>query len=1001
MSAYTSSPLRRNHLCTALCLALALPGAAYAQSADQPPQEKKNTSEQVQTQENDEKKTTDLDKIVVTGSLLRRVEYDSISPVQVITADTNVAVGQISTAEFLQKSSIAAGTTQLNTTFGNFVTEGGVGAQSIDLRGLGASRTLVLLNGHRPGPAGTRGQVGAFDLNVIPASVVQRIELLKDGSSSTYGSDAVAGVVNMITRKDIDKPEISIQGRLPFIYKDHGTNTNVGDGGEVFNISGATGFNFDNGSIVVAADYFKQHPLELKDRDYLSCTKPLVRNQNGEFIERQDVSIYAGTEYEGCASSWYSTVANAWTGEYLDPQYDGSGKLVWVPEIFTNYDPLNPQIGQAKNSNPAVFPGYDSGYVIQGLERYSLYASSSFYFGDVNWNTEVLFNRRQSKQKSWRQFFPNIYAAPLNSPMRGAGYYYANNPEYVNTFTPEGFSMPIIPFASDTDVTVDFYYLNTSLDGLFSFTDTWAWAANLSHSRSEGKYSGLGIDASKSGDWSYSDSAPTINYFEPCILLGTCMNKIIDAIGVWHTGSTVYKQTVFTATATGELFNMPAGAVSTAIGVEYRQFSIDDQPSEMSRNGLLWGSSSAQQTKGEDKVKEVFAEIEVPLLKDLPAVKSLTFNGSVRAFDYDSVDESADPVWKVGLGWQIVPSLRLRTTKGTSYRAPGLYELYLGNQSSFVGQTAIDPCIRWGNSDHEYLRANCAAAGIPDNYTGLPSSSATVYQGGGLGFLKPETSKAFTAGLIWTPEFANFSVALDYFRYEVKDQIGELDANTIVSSCYGSEAYPNQFCDMFTRNPANAPQGAYNIDEVFATYVNINRQKVSGYDLLARYEGDFNIGQLTVESQVTYTKEDIYELFDSPLAGGATISDFVGGIGRPQVVGNGTARLKRGDVTYSYGLDYVHATKRLTPLSASGIYTYAGWRDAVADTRADSRLYHSASVQWSFPKYDFMLGIANLTDKKPDVISSATGTRLGNVPINSTQYDLLGRQLFGKVTFRF
>lgn len=981
-----------------LPLFLAVAGCLYGTSAI--------AQEQIQEDEQQEQATetremAELDRITVTGSLLRRVEYDSISPVQVITAETNMAVGQVSTAEFLQKSSVAAGATQLNTTFGNFVTEGGVGAQSIDLRGLGANRTLVLLNGHRPGPAGTRGQVGAFDLNVIPASVVQRIEILKDGSSSTYGSDAVAGVVNLITRRNIDRPEISIQGRLPFLYDDGRNSRNFSDGGEVFNVSGATGFNFDTGSIVLAADYFKQHPLKWKARDYLRCPRALVRNANGDLIDRQDVSIHAGTDLDGCTPSWYSTVANAWTGEYLDPFRDADGNLYWAPEIFSNYDPANPQLGQARTSNPGIFPGWGDGYAQQGLERYSLYGSSSFSFGGINWNTELLYNRRNSEQRSWRQFFPNIYAAPVGSPQRASGYYYANNPEYVNTFTPEGFSMPIIPFPSDTDVSVDFYYINTSLDGLLGFTDTWAWETNLSFSRSDGEYSGLGIDARRSGDWSLSDSAPLINYFEPCILLGDCMDTIVDTIGLQHTGRTIYDQTVFTAVATGELFQMPAGAVGSAIGVEYREFSIDDMPSEASREGWLWGSSSAQQTKGKDKVREAFAELEVPLLRGLPGVESLTFNGSVRVFDYDSVDESADPVWKAGLGWQIVPSVRLRATKGTSYRAPGLYELYLGDQSSFLGQTSIDPCINWERSDHPFLRANCAAAGIPEGYTGLPSSSATVFQGGGLGVLRPETSKAFTAGLIWTPAFANVSVALDFFEYEVNDQISEIGAGTILGSCYGAEVYPNQFCEMFTRNPGDAPQGAYNIDEVYASYVNINRQKVSGYDLLTRYESDLNIGTLTMEAQATYTKQDVYQLFDSPLAGGETISDYIGGIGRPKLVGNLVARLKRGDLTYSYGLDYVHATERLTPLNPTGPYSYAGWPNAVADTRADRRVYHSVSMLWNFPKYDVMFGIANLTDRKPDTISSPTATRIGNIPLNATQYDLLGRQLFGRLTYRF
>ena len=960
--------------------------------------------EQVEEQEQQEQATTqqeatELDRITVTGSLLRRVEYESISPVQVITAETNMAVGQVSTSEFLQKSSVAAGTTQLNTTFGAYVTEGGVGAQSIDLRGLGANRTLVLLNGHRPGPAGTRGQVGAFDLNVIPASVVQRIEILKDGSSSTYGSDAVAGVVNLITRKNIDRPEISIQGRLPFLYDNGRNSRNFSDGGEVFNIHGATGFNFDSGSIVLAADYFKQHPLKWGARDYLACPRPLVSNQDGADIQREDVSMYAGTDLEGCLPSWYSTIRDSLTGVYYDPFRDAAGEIYWDEEIFSNYDSNNPQLGQGMTSNPGIFPGWRDGYAQQGLERFSVYASSDFAVGALNWKTEALWNRRKSEQRGWRQFFPNIYAPAPGSPYRDAGYFYADDPDWVNPYY-SGLTGPIMPFTSNTDVTVDYYYINTGLDGLLSFTDTWAWEANLSFSRSDGEYTGRGIDARRSGDWALSDSAPTIDYHEPCILLGTCIDKLDAAVGITHTGKTVYDQTIFRALATGELFNLPAGAVGAAIGVEYRDFSINDQPSEASRNGWLWGSSSAQETRGEDTVKEIFAELEAPLLRGLPGVESLTFNGSIRAFEYDSVDESADPVWKMGLGWQIVPSLRVRATKGTSYRAPGLYELYLGDQTGFLSQLSIDPCIDWGNSDHPQIRANCAAAGIPEDHLRAgPSSSATSYQGGGLGFLNPETSKAFTAGLVWTPAFANFSVALDYFEYEVRDQIGELGAGTIIASCYGSEVYPNNFCDMFTRNPADHTTEPYQIDEVWATYVNINRQKTSGFDLLANYERDFNFGALSVVAEATYTKRDIYQQFDSPLAGGSTISDYIRGIGRPQLVGNLAARLTRDDVTYSYGLDYVHATRRLTPLAN---YSYAGWPDALHDTRAERRIYHSASVQWKLPKYEFMIGMANITDRKPDTISSTAGyNRLGNIPLSSTQYDLLGRQLFGRLTYKF
>ena len=131
--------------------------------------------------------------------------------------------------------------------------------------------------------------------------------------------------------------------------------------------------------------------------------------------------------------------------------------------------------------------------------------------------------------------------------------------------------------------------------------------------------------------------------------------------------------------------------------------------------------SSAVTTKGDDNVKEIFAEAEVPLLKGKPMFESLSLNLSARAFDYASVHDD-DFVWKAGLSWQINPTVRLRATKGTSFRAPGLYELYLGNLSGFLAQTSIDPCLKWGESNNDFLKANCAAAGIPADYnaTGGP-----------------------------------------------------------------------------------------------------------------------------------------------------------------------------------------------------------------------------------------------------------------------------------------
>jgi len=194
------------------------------------------------------------------------------------------------------------------------------------------------------------------------------------------------------------------------------------------------------------------------------------------------------------------------------------------------------------------------------------------------------------------------------------------------------------------------------------------------------------------------------------------------------------------------------------------------------------------------------------------------------------------------------------------------------------------------------------------------------------------------------------------------------------------------------------------IEEIHAQYININRQKIRGYDLLTRYQDDFAIGKLTIESQFTYLTEDATVLFDSPLEGGTTIENEVGAIGRPKLVGNLITSLKRGDFTWTWGMDYIHGTKRLTPLSANfgNNPPYFGFEGAVYDTKMKRRLYHHISMMYEQPKWEMLVGVRNIFDAKPDVISGGIrGDMIGNFPVSATQYDLFGISLFARVNYKF
>jgi iron complex outermembrane receptor protein len=943
---------------------------AWAQEEAETEQEAQGSSEEI------------TDRMTVTGSLLRRDEFTSSAPIQVITADTQVQLGQVDTAEFLQGSSIAAGSTQLNNQFSGFVIEGGTGVNSLSLRGLGAQRTLVLLNNRRPGPAGTRGQVGAFDLNVIPSSILQRAEILKDGASSIYGSDAVAGVVNLITRRSVDRPELTVSTSMPFE-----------SGGETYSVSGAYGWNFDRGSVVVAGEWQLREELMTADRDFLNCPQDLFTDRLGNSIDREDRSILAGTALEGCDNLYANTVLDALFGDRYIPSPDGVTEGLipgYRPRANGRYD--DPE-GQAFYEDVLNFDFYNRS-AINRQERVSVYASSDIsldLFGGTQWNTDWLLNRRETESRGWGQFFPLIGGATSAIP----SFSYADDPDFVAP-VPSGLAQPVMPYPNFASIQVDYLYVATGLEGDLPFGDNWAWSFDMSYTRSDGDYTNSGIQASRSGDVRFDDSPPVVDYFSPGILSGADVDELVAAVGAISKGNTIYDQFVATAVATGNLLELPAGTVGVAMGAEYRTFSIDDQPSELSINSDLWGQTSALVTEGDDSVSEIFAEVEVPLLAAVPFAEFITLNGSARAFDYDSA--GSDSVWKLGLNWQINPSLRLRATEGTSYRAPALYELFLGNQTSFLDQSAIDPCIDWGESTNDNIRTNCAAAGIPSDYAGGPSS-ALIISGGGIDVLQSETSEARTAGFIFTPTFMDVSIAVDYFEIEVNDQIGQLGGDSILFGCYSGDNFPNAFCDLFDRNPDDGSVTALQIDNVRDSFININRQSTKGVDLSVRYDRGFTFGDLLFEANGTWVFEDIVELFDPSLDSGFDTDDLNGSIGRPKFVANGRFAFERGDWTYTWGLDYVRRTSEEEFIDAET--TYFGFSNAVRDIVADDRLYHSISVFYEQPKWSVLLGITNLLDDEPPVVTDGVVARRGNIPLNATQYDLRGRTAFARFNYRF
>jgi iron complex outermembrane receptor protein len=950
----------------------------------------------------------DSDRVVITGSRITRDAFTSTSPIQVITAEQSTLEGLVDTSEILQGSSIAQGSLQLNNQFGGFVVEGGPGINSISLRGLGAQRSLVLLNGQRPGPAGVRGQVAAFDLQVVPDSIISRVEILKDGASSIYGSDAVAGVANIITRTSIDKPEFNIQ-----------YNATEQGGGNTLSVNGAIGFDLLGGNIMLAAEYEDRDPLKFGDRSYLACAQDLAYDATtGQRIDRRDRSILQNTSLADCNNIYFNTVIVGATRYIPSPDGVTTGPIAgYRPRTNRTYDcnltiPGTQRPPNCGGTLPAVYAanGFTAYYedvlndqrflesdAIAGVERYSLYGKSNFtldILGGIDWTTEVLWNRREFARQSVRQFFPNIgpnAAYDVPGTFGSAG----------NSVFPTAIALPVTIWPSNSEVDVDYLYANTGFTGDFLLPG-WTWNLNASFSTSDGEYRGNQIRVETAGDYALarpSDglyAAPNYNPFDPAFLSGNYSQAVYDLLTAESVGNTTYDQTVVTGYVSGDLFELPAGPLGIAIGGEYRQFEIDDVPDPRASNREFWGTTSAGRTAGEDTVVEGFIEANVPLLRGLPFVEELTLDGSTRYFDYDSYGE--DSVWKAGLNWQVIPSVRLRGTKGTSYRAPALYELYLGNQTGFLGQLGIDPCVDWGNSTNPNIQANCAAAGIPSDYSAAGSSSALIITGGGLGVLEAETSEASTLGVIWTPDFINLSLAVEYFDITINDQVAQLGAGAILGGCYGAPVYPNAFCGLFTRAPNTDPLRPNQIISVNDSYINVNQQVTSGIDITLRYEHEFDFGDLIVDLSATNTREDVNFLFDPSLASGFDTSDFNGTLGDPEWVGDASIQLRSGDFTYSWFVDYVGEMDH--EVFAPDVVLYNGLPIRRINT-TDAWLSHDLSVRYRGDNFVVTGGVANVFNATPPSITTGVATRFGNTPGFASQYDLRGRTFFVRLGYEF
>lgn len=1012
----------------------------YAQGEDQP-----ITASDILDEAAADDSVAEEGQIIVTGSRIRRDEATSASPVQIIDPVISRRAGRNSAAEIIQNSPIASGSSQITaaiSTFGQGA-NGGPGAQTISLRGLGAERTLVLLNSRRAGPAGTRGEVSSFDLNVLPGAIIESVEVLKDGASSIYGSDAIAGVVNIITKKKTDGLELDVFGSLP-----------SQSGGEEFNISGAWGKEFDRGHFLIAGDYYRQKMLRRQDRDYLDCDydylfSDTTGNDRVDLVDPRTGELWCDGAPWGHVWTYFAGNLPDFPVTLMQYSYGNDNLGAYVPGpgtptqpgdavIPAGWFPVSYQTRPSQSVLNSYSPFERKGTILPEVERFTAYADAEFELSDtISVYAEGIFNRRTSKVDTFAQFYNFGYTgmyAPGDPDDPFPGWSGFNGSQIF--ISPTG-----ILDNYDQEISVDYYRGVLGLKG--DLSSKISFDIHGQYSRSSGTYK---LDQilqdviTQQTDRAYGYGCAgqftpisnreclQINWVDPRVMAGDLTPEEEAYFTETETGKTIYTQMFLEASVNGELFRMPAGPVGFAAGAVIRRDEIDDLPGHITYALVPGGDPnnpddyidnafsndfSSGHTYGYGVTKEAFAEIEIPLLADKPFFQDLTVSGAARITNVnavrgvDGVSDESNGNWtyKLMANWQVNDWLRLRGTYGTSYRAPALFEQLLAGQVTSSRQSSVDPCVLWGTAQGitQTIRDNCAADGIPEDHTGagLP---ANTFSSGGLGLLDPETSRAWTASVILTPDFSflpntDINLTVDYFDIKVQNEIAQLAASEILYECYNSNDFPNnEYCGLFERGADGNPN---NVKNIFRKFINIDEQINRGFDFTLRVRQDLgNAGSLSFLGQATLQTKDVVSRLGE-------FDDLNGEIGDPKFSGTASVVWDVNDWSFYYGIDLIGASSSVeqyledngTLCNAvddfvpvyGGSYCVRPWTDTV--------VYHHISVTKEFQKrFEVTMGVANLFNTRPPETSGFT--RMGNSPFVS-QYDLLGQRFFARVGAKF
>ena len=891
----------------------------------------------------------EIEEILITGSKIQRANLDNANPVTVVSRDDMLVTGITDVGDLIQRLPSMSGS-PIGTTTNN----GGNGSVTIDLRGIGAGRTLNLINGRRT--------VDGGDYQTIPAAMIERIEILKDGGAAAYGADAVAGVVNIITRKDFDGAEVEV------LYADWADT----DDGDQTGVSAVFGKSWDDGHVTVGVEYVDQTQAYQSDA-------PWDFFQDSYFIypggcEAQTTAPWDGTTSGGCFPLGSSRIPEGrlrtlsqgtWMNE------DGSGLVPFDGRSY-NYAPVN--------------------YMQTPYKKTNIFLDGAFELTeDITFSAQLRHNNRKSAQ----ELAPMPYNSPTdpayNGVFNGVAYsgispdnYYLKQAFAAAGLTPEPIidaRRRMVETTRRFEQTIDQTQINVQLDGdsLFGTDITWSayynWGRRSRDDLDFGQFFGpalanaMGPSADLNGDGTpecYQDVNDPSSVISGCVPFNffggpySVTQDMIDYVGIDLVDSINSELDQYGLDFAGSFWGLPGGELGWAIGYEHREEGLTNNPDATKQKDEVTGNTGLG-TTGSIKVDSFYVELLAPVLDN--------FEVSLGWRYEDFSTYGSNDVFKIGARWDITDDLAVRGTWGEVFRAPGVYDLFQGQVDSFP--TYLDPC-----SDRAVAANGAIAPGCAQQSEQLDTQ--VLAKVGGNPFLEAEEGETMTFGVVYTPTFGDFAMELtvDYWDLELEDGITSLGVNYTLNDCYENQ---NQgACALITR------RADYSIAQILDAPINAAMLESSGVDV--GFDATYQLQGSTIRANVLWSHFLDYERKSFP---GDDPFDLVGrytGSSFAEDKANFLLSWTWNDLRVSYLGEYIGGLT--SPVSFLGSY----------EQDVDSQFYHDIVVEYNFGMTGTTVqaGITNFTDEAPPYIDLAF-----NASTDPSTYRVFGQGYYIRIRQSF